>query len=230
MGVENRPSVRLVGITSVVNDDFTKGQSPGDLIAYCARVSNPSNQNNVETAAKLLNYCIKHHHWSIFEMANLVIEINTTRDIARQILRHRSLSFQEFSQRYADPLESGLTFKYRRARLQDKKNRQNSIPIDDDDPLNRWFLEAQERVAEFAGTIYKEALEKGIAKEVARAILPEGLVMSRLYANGTVRSWIHFVQVRDHETAQLEVQEIAKEIKRILIEKFPALEQHLTEK
>jgi len=164
------------------------------FIAYTARVSNPSNQMNTETSEKLLKYCIRNSHWSVFEMVNVVMEIETTRDIARQILRHRSFSFQEFSQRYADPTKD-LGFVTRDARLQDTKNRQNSLDVDDMALQNDWYR-AQKRVLFAVEREYKWAIDNGIAKEQARAVLPEGLTVSRMYMNGTLRSWIHYCELR----------------------------------
>jgi len=179
-----------------------------DLIAYAARVSNPSNQDNKETADKLLKYLIKHKHWSPFEMASVCLEIETTRDIARQILRHRSFSFQEFSQRYADPTKD-LEFVKREARLQDKKNRQNSVEIDDPKLQDEWDT-LQDMLIEDARQAYQWAIAKGIAKEQARAVLPEGLTMSRMYMNGTIRSWIHYIELRSANGTQKEHMEVAK--------------------
>ena len=189
-----------------------------DLIAYAARVSNPSNQNNKETADKLLKYLIKHKHWSPFEMASACLEIETTRDIARQILRHRSFSFQEFSQRYADPTED-LEFVTREARLQDEKNRQNSIETEDASLQANWDLR-QSKVMQESLEAYKWAISKGIAKEQARAVLPEGLTMSRMYMNGTISSWIHYIELRSANGTQKEHMEVAQacavEIAKIL--------------
>lgn len=178
-----------------------------EQIAYCARVSNPSNQDNSETAEKLVRYLIKHQHWSPLEMVSVCLEIKTTRDIARQILRHRSFSFQEFSQRYADPTKD-LDFSTREARLQDTKNRQNSIEVDDHLLQNDWYR-AQQRVIFAAKREYEWAIQNGIAKEQARAVLPEGLIESRLYMNGTLRSWVHYIQLRSANGTQKEHQEIA---------------------
>ena len=161
-----------------------------EMVAYCARVSNPSNQTNTETSEKLIRYLIKHQHWSPLEMVSACLEINTTRDIAHQIVRHRSFSFQEFSQRYANPQDMDDTFEVREARLQDPKNRQNSIPVADME-LQMWWDAQQKHIIEIAKTTYDNALSKGIAKEQARAVLPEGLTKTRLYMNGTLRSWIH---------------------------------------
>ena len=180
-------------------------QSIEDLVAYCARVSNPANQNNTETNPRLLRYLIKNGHWSPFEMVNVCLEIETTRDIARQILRHRSFSFQEFSQRYA---EANLGVEFKEARLQDNKNRQNSIKMDNIDLQNEW-TDMQTRVAKSAEEAYKWALDKGIAKEQARAVLPEGMTVSRMYMNGTLRSWIHYIQLRSGNGTQTEHREVA---------------------
>ena len=180
-----------------------------ELIAYCARVSNPANQFNTETSEKLIKYLIKHQHWSPLEMVSACVEITTTRDIARQILRHRSFSFQEFSQRYADPTaELDEAFVLREARLQDTKNRQNSIATDDRYLAIEWER-AQKRVLHVVKQEYKWAIDNGIAKEQARAVLPEGLTVSRMYMNGTLRSWIHFIQLRAGNGTQKEHQEVA---------------------
>jgi thymidylate synthase (FAD) len=199
-----------------------------ELIAYCARVSNPSNQLNTETSEKLIRYLIKHQHWSPLEMVSACIEITTTRDIARQILRHRSFSFQEFSQRYADPTKD-MAFVTREARLQDTKNRQNSISTDDTE-LQAWWDAKQKWIIEQASVTYKEAIERGIAKEQARAVLPEGLTESRLYMNGTLRSWIHFIELRSANGTQLEHQEVAIACAKVIAEIFPmtdSLIQHV---
>lgn len=180
-----------------------------DLVAFCARVSNPSNQFNKETADKLINYLVKHQHWSPLEMASACIEIETTRDIARQILRHRSFSFQEFSQRYADPTKD-MAFMLREARLQDTKNRQNSIDVDDEVLSAMWRIK-QEGVIRAALDAYNFAIENGIAKEQARAVLPEGCTMSRMYMNGTIRSWIHYIELRSAHGTQKEHIEVAIE-------------------
>ena len=190
-----------------------------DLIAFCARVSNPSNQFNSQTSEKLLNYLAKHAHWSPFEMVSACLEIETTRDIARQILRHRSFSFQEFSQRYADPTKD-LDFETREARFQDPKNRQNSIEIDDAKLVEEWKWQ-QEQVITAAQRAYSWAIKNGIAKEQARAVLPEGLTLSRMYMNGTIRSWIHFINLRSGNGTQKEHMEIAKEIAKVIAEIFP---------
>jgi thymidylate synthase (FAD) len=193
-----------------------------ELIAYCARVSNPSNQLNTDTSEKLIRYLVKHQHWSPLEMVSACIEITTTRDIARQILRHRSFSFQEFSQRYADPTKD-LSFVLREARLQDTKNRQNSITTDDI-VLQQGWERAQQRVLYAAKEAYQWAIDNGIAKEQARAVLPEGLTESRLYMNGTLRSWIHFIELRSANGTQKEHQEVAVACAKVIAEIFPMAE------
>ena len=190
-----------------------------ELIGFCARVSNPSNQFNTDTSEKLIRYLVKHKHWSPLEMVSACLEIETTRDIARQILRHRSFSFQEFSQRYADPTKD-LDFVLREARLQDTKNRQNSIETDN--PALQAFWETQQnRVLDAAKSAYEWAIQNGIAKEQARAVLPEGLTVSRLYMNGTLRSWIHFIELRSANGTQKEHQLVAKECAKVISEIFP---------
>ena len=190
-----------------------------ELIAYCARVSNPSNQLNTDTSEKLIRYLVKHQHWSPLEMVSACLEITTTRDIARQILRHRSFSFQEFSQRYADPTKD-LNFVLREARLQDPKNRQNSVATDNL-ALAAWWEERQKRVIEEAKNAYEWAISNGIAKEQARAVLPEGLIESRLYMNGTLRSWIHFIELRSANGTQKEHQEVAVACAQVISQIFP---------
>ena len=190
------------------------------LVAYCARVSNPSNQLNSETNEKLVKYLIKHQHWSPLEMVSACLEINTTRDIAHQIVRHRSFSFQEFSQRYANPTEMGDMFEYSEARLQDTKNRQNSIETDSTEVQIFWE-EAQREVIELAEKEYKKAIKMGIAKEVARKILPEGLTKTRLYMNGTLRSWVHYIDLRSANGTQKEHMEIAKACAEVISKLFP---------
>ena len=199
------------------------GITSQDIMAYCARVSNPSNQNNSETAEKLLNYCVRNKHWSVFEMCNVVLEINTTRDIARQILRHRSFHFQEFSQRYADPNELG--FETREFRLQDTKNRQNSIEVDEDNEMTKSWKIKQDQLIHETKLTYKWAIENGIAKEQARAVLPEGLTMSRMYMNGTVRDWIHYCQLRMGNGTQKEHRIIAADCWTILCNLYPFLKK-----
>jgi thymidylate synthase (FAD) len=193
-----------------------------ELIAYCARVSNPSNQLNSETSEKLIRYLVRHAHWSPLEMVSACVEITTTRDIARQILRHRSFSFQEFSQRYADPTKD-LKFVTREARLQDPKNRQNSVEVEDQLLQNEWYR-AQQRVIYAAQREYEWAIANGIAKEQARAVLPEGLIESRLYMNGTLRSWIHFIELRSGNGTQKEHQLIALACAKAIAAIFPMSE------
>jgi len=193
-----------------------------ELIAYCARVSNPSNQFNSDTSEKLIRYLVKHQHWSPLEMVSACVEITTTRDIARQILRHRSFSFQEFSQRYADPTRD-LKFVTREARLQDSKNRQNSVEVEDQLLQNEWFR-AQQRVIYAAQREYQWAIANGIAKEQARAVLPEGLIESRLYMNGTLRSWIHFIELRSGNGTQKEHQLVAVACAKAIAAIFPMSE------
>lgn len=197
-----------------------------DLVAYCARVSNPSNQNNKQTSERLLKYLAKHKHWSPFEMVSACLEIETTRDIARQILRHRSFSFQEFSQRYADPLKD-LSFDFKEARLQDQTNRQNSIETDNADIKFEW-LKQQSEVAVASRNAYRWAIENGIAKEQARSVLPEGNTVSRLYVNGTLRSWIHFIELRTGPETQKEHRLVAIECAKVLKEVFPIISEFTT--
>lgn len=187
-----------------------------EAVAYCARVSNPENQNVQETAPRLLKYLIKYKHWSPFEMANVCMEIETTRDIARQILRHRSFSFQEFSQRYA----AVQGFELSEVRLQDTKNRQNSIEVGDSD-LHNWWFKAQQRVRDDAELVYNMALAKGVAKEQARKLLPEGMTMSKMYMNGTLRSWLHYVEIRCDKATQKEHREVAEKCRDELTKLFP---------
>lgn len=214
--------VKLVSYSQPTEDFSSVGiDNVQELIAYCARVSNPANQLNTETSEKLIKYLIKHAHWSPLEMVSACIEIETTRDIARQILRHRSFSFQEFSQRYADPTaELDQAFTLRQARLQDTKNRQNSIETDDTSLTIEWER-AQKRVLFAVEREYKWAIENGIAKEQARAVLPEGLTISRLYMNGTLRSWIHFIELRSANGTQKEHQEVALACAEVISKIFP---------
>ena len=202
--------------------DFDIPNDVLQLVAYCARVSNPDNQLNEETAEKLVKYLIKHKHWSPLEMVSVCMEINCPRDIARQILRHRSFSFQEFSQRYADPTND-LEFTTRSARLQDIKNRQNSIELPEDDPIQYVWESYQETIIERCKKAYDWAIEAGIAKEQARAVLPEGLTMSRMYVNGTLRSWIHYIELRSEHGTQLEHIKIAQECGKIIDQIFTPL-------
>ena len=198
-----------------------KDESLQDIIAYTARVSNPSNQDNTETSERLLRYLIREKHWSPFEMVSACLEVTTTRDIARQLLRHRSFSFQEFSQRYADPTKD-LKFELRNARLQDTKNRQNSISTDDKE-LQLWWDMQQKHVAEVAKVIYENAIEKGIAKEQARKVLPEGITKTRLYMNGTIRSWVHYIELRSANGTQKEHMDIAIACAKAISEIFPLM-------
>jgi thymidylate synthase (FAD) len=197
-------TAKIIAVTNPILEGINTAE---DFISYTARVSNPSNQMNTETSERLLKYCIRNKHWSIFEMVSVVIEIDTTRDIARQILRHRSFSFQEFSQRYADPTKD-LGFVTREARLQDTKNRQNSVEIDDPKLIMEWEARQQHFIAAVKEH-YQWAIENGIAKEQARAVLPEGLTVSRMYMNGTLRSWIHFCELRMGNGTQKEHREVA---------------------
>ena len=218
--------VRLLSFSQPTEEFASMGiEDAQELIAYCARVSNPSNQLNTETSAKLIQYLIRHQHWSPLEMVSACIEITTTRDIARQILRHRSFSFQEFSQRYADPTKD-LSFVLRDARKQDNKNRQNSIELDihnnDEDRFLAYQWERmQELVIKQSRDAYEWAINKGIAKEQARAVLPEGLIESRLYMNGTLRSWIHFIELRSANGTQKEHQEVAIACAQVIAQIFP---------
>lgn len=208
--------VRLVAYSKPEGEFVDDIDTAKDLVAYCARVSNPANQNNKKTADKLIKYLIKNQHWSPLEMASATLEIETTRDIARQLLRHRSFSFQEFSQRYSSVDDLGDSFLVREARLQDKSNRQNSIETEDTS-LQVWWDAKQKFIIEHVKEIYKEAIERGIAKEQARCILPEGNTKSRLYVNGTLRSWLHYVDLRSANGTQKEHMELAKACGRTLI-------------
>jgi thymidylate synthase (FAD) len=205
-----------------------------ELVAFCARVSNPANQNNKDTAEKLIRYLVKNQHWSPLEMVSMCLEIETTRDIARQILRHRSFSFQEFSQRYADPTaELDDAFVLREARLQDTKNRQNSVELDMNDETQKLLAieweRAQKRVLFSVKQEYEWAIKNGIAKEQARAVLPEGLTVSRLYMNGTLRSWIHYIQLRSANGTQKEHREIALQCAKVIAKVFPMADEFITE-
>lgn len=217
---------RLISYSQTA-ENLHVGKNIQELIAYCARVSNPSNQTNEETSERLLSYLAKHQHWSPFEMVSACIEIETTRDIARQILRHRSFSFQEFSQRYANPTED-LGFVLREARLQDEKNRQNSVEIDDELLQQKWETVQKNVIAE-SRIAYKWAIENGIAKEQARAVLPEGLTESRLYMNGTIRSWIHFIELRSGNGTQKECQQVALACAEAIKEIFPLTEKFIAD-
>lgn len=213
--------VNLISYSQPVEDLADKGVDDAqELIAYCARVSNPNNQINTETSEKLIRYLIKHQHWSPLEMVSACMEIETTRDIARQIIRHRSFSFQEFSQRYANPAEFGEQFVIREARLQDTKNRQNSIDVEDPALQLEWERQ-QRRAIWMAEEVYNWAIDNGIAKEQARAVLPEGLTKSVLIMNGTIRSWIHYIDLRKENGTQKEHMEIARECAKAITAIFP---------
>ncbi len=216
-------NVKIIGITKPIIDGITTAE---EFIAYCARVSNPSNQMNTQTTPKLLNYCVKNKHWSIFETVNIVMSVETTRDIARQILRHRSFSFQEYSQRYADPTKD-LDFVVREARLQDTKNRQNSIDTNDDTLQEEW-KSRQKNLIIAAKSEYEWAIRNGIAKEQARTVLPEGNTLSKIYMNGTLRSWITYISLREKNGTQKEHQEIALQCKKIIKELFPSVSDALS--
>ena len=212
--------VKLVSYSTPTEEFLNEGiDNAQELVAFCARVSNPSNQLNTETSEKLIKYLIKNAHWSPLEMVSACLEIETTRDIARQILRHRSFSFQEFSQRYANPVKD-LEFVTREARLQDLKNRQNSIENDDEEISNMW-IEKQEHLINEARETYNWAIENGIAKEQARAVLPEGNTVSRMYMNGTLRSWIHYIELRSGNGTQKEHMEIAVACAEVITNIFP---------
>jgi thymidylate synthase (FAD) len=212
--------VKLISFSKPSREIYEQGlYDVQELIAFCARVSNPANQLNAGTSEKLIKYLVKNQHWSPLEMVSACLEIETTRDIARQILRHRSFSFQEFSQRYADPTKD-FEFVYRDARLQDPSNRQNSIATDNL-AIQAWWQERQRRVIEEAKEAYEWAISYGIAKEQARAVLPEGLTVSRLYMNGTLRSWIHYIQLRSANGTQQEHIDIAKLCATVITEIFP---------
>ena len=225
-------AVRLVSYSQPTADFVDKEiENAQDLIAFCARVSNPSNQMNTETSEKLLKYLAKHQHWSPFEMVNACLEIDTTRDIAHQIVRHRSFSFQEFSQRYANPEEMGDMFVHREARYQDKKNRQNSVELDEnnleDVRLAMVWNSYQNKVIQEAKEAYKWAIENGIAKEQARVVLPEGLTKTRLYMNGTLRSWVHYIELRGGHGTQKEHKEIAQACAKVISLIFPSVTEYV---
>lgn len=221
--MEDTLAVRLISYSKPSKELISEGlYDVQELIAFCARVSNPSNQLNTASSDKLINYLIKHQHWSPLEMVSLCLEIETTRDIARQMLRHRSFAFQEFSQRYADPTKD-LSFVLREARLQDTKNRQNSIEVNDLELQWEWDNK-QKAVIKAALHAYEWAVSKGIAKEQARAVLPEGCTTSRLYMNGTLRSWVHFIQVRSDGSTQKEHRLIAVECAKVIATVFPLME------
>ena len=216
--------VKIISHSQAPMEDSLRKLSALDLIAYCARVSNPANQLNTETSEKLVKYLIKHKHWSPLEMVSACLEIETTRDIGRQILRHRSFSFQEFSQRYADPTQD-LSFETRQARLQDPKNRQNSIEADNDGLEIEWH-KRQREVIQVSTDAYKWAISNGIAKEQARAVLPEGNTTSRMYVNGTLRSWIHYIELRGDNGTQKEHIDIANAVADVIATIFPLAEEY----
>ena len=217
---------KLISYSQAPDDGFIGLNTPEDLVAYCARVSNPNAQINAETAPKLLNYLAKHKHWSPFEMVSACIEVETTRDIARQLLRHRSFSFQEFSQRYADVRDLGDSMVVRKARLQDTKNRQNSIVTDDMKLHATWEIH-QRKVWQSAMAAYNWAIENGIAKEQARAVMPEGNTPSRLYVNGTLRSWLHYIELRSANGTQLEHIELAIAVADAIAKIFPSVDNFI---
>lgn len=215
-------NVKLVSYSQIseeLENDLNYTMDAQELVAYCARVSNPANQSSSESSERLIKYLAKHKHWSPFEMVSVCLEVTTTRDIARQFLRHRSFSFQEFSQRYADPTQD-LSFVLREARLQDTTNRQNSIEVNDEDLQRKWEL-AQQRVIAECKAAYEWAVKNGIAKEQARAVLPEGNTVSRLYVNGTIRSWIHYIELRSGHGTQKEHIEIARACAVAIANVFP---------
>ena len=219
--------VKLISHSQTDGKELLMSTSATELVAYCARVSNPDNQNNKETSEKLIKYLMKHKHWSPLEMVSVCLEIETTRDIGRQILRHRSFSFQEFSQRYADPTKD-LEFVTREARLQDEKNRQNSIEIGTDIEsfqIAKQWDEYQKDIIRYARQAYCWAIENGIAKEQARAVLPEGNTMSRMYVNGTLRSWIHYIELRGANGTQKEHIAIATEVAKVISNVFPVAKE-----
>ena len=219
-------TVKIVSYSKATEEFEQEGlQNVQDLIAFCARVSNPSAQINSETSEKLIKYLIKHQHWSPLEMVNAVLEINTTRDIAHQIVRHRSFAFQEFSQRYANPAEFGDQFVTREARLQDPKNRQNSIGIDTESDLHYEWEIKQQKVIDLAKETYDWAIKAGIAKEQARVVLPEGNTKTRLYMNGTLRSWVHYIDLRGANGTQQEHMDIAHACAKVISEIFPLMKQ-----
>ena len=217
--------VKLISHSAPSQEMLDNGvENISDLIGLCARVSNPSNQYNSETYSRLINYLVKHKHWSPFELVSVCLEIETTRDIARQFLRHRSFSFNEYSQRYADPQDMDEAFVLREARLQDTKNRQNSIENTDESLALTWDLR-QHAVIEAAKNAYEWAIENGIAKEQARAVLPEGNTVSRLFANGTLRSWVHYIELRTGPETQKEHRELAKAIAEVISKVFPMIDE-----
>lgn len=222
-------TVKLISQSKPANSgDLPALLDTQELVAYCARVSNPANQSNLDTSEKLVRYLVKHKHWSPLEMVSATVEINTTRDIARQILRHRSFAFQEFSQRYAEPAKLARQYAVREARLQDNKNRQNSVPSDNAE-LNNWWKSEQQRLMDEIESVYRKALDLGIAKEQARAILPEGCTMSRLYMAGSLRSFVHFIEVRSGNGTQLEHMDVARKVAVALAPVFPMISEFIAE-
>lgn len=224
-------SVHITGITNpTMMDGSGKRLTASEYLSYVARISNPENEKKFETAPKLIKYLMDNEHWSPFEMINIVMEIKTTRDIARQILRHRSFSFQEFSQRYADPTMLGMV--QRETRLQDPKNRQSSIELNDphfqNETARAWRMKQDQLIHE-TQLAYKWAIENGIAKEQARAVLPEGMQMSRMHMNGTLRSWMHYVKLRCGNGTQKEHQQVARECKKVLVANVPVIKEWLDE-
>ena len=231
--MEKNVKVKLISYSKPSREMYDEGLTDAqELVAFCARVSNPSNQFNTETSEKLIRYLTKHKHWSPLEMVSACLEIETTRDIARQILRHRSFSFQEFSQRYADPTKD-LDFVIRDARLQDAKNRQNSVDMDPQNDEHRQIAyqweNLQRDLIQKARDVYAWAIVKGIAKEQARAVLPEGLTVSRLYMNGTLRSWVHFIELRSGNGTQKEHMEVARECARVIATVFPMADEFVNQ-
>ena len=217
-------NVKLVSYTQPTEEFKNEGlENVQDLVAFCAKVSNPTSQINKETSERLIKYLIKHQHWSPLEMANATLEIETTRDIAHQIVRHRSFAFQEFSQRYADPAEMGEQFTLRECRLQDTKNRQNSIETDNNELSRMWNIK-QQMVINASKEAYEWAIENGIAKEQARVVLPEGCTKTRLYMNGTLRSWVHYIELRGANGTQKEHMDIAHACAKAIAEIFPLVD------
>ena len=216
-------NVKLISYSQLPDDSDLKLDTAQDLISYCARVSNPANQMNTETSERLIKYLITHKHWSPLEMVSACLEINTTRDIAHQIVRHRSFSFQEFSQRYAEPSEMGNQFVLREARLQDQKNRQNSVDTTDHELIAEWRTLQQDMIAH-ATRVSEWAIDNGIAKEQARVVLPEGLTKTRLYMNGTLRSWVHYIELRGANGTQKEHMEIAHACAEVIATIFPLMD------
>ena len=216
--------VKLISYSQLPNDTDLDLNTEQDLISYCARVSNPANQMNTETSERLIKYLITHKHWSPLEMVSACLEINTTRDIAHQIVRHRSFSFQEFSQRYAEPKDMGDQFVIREARLQDQKNRQNSVETTDHELIAEWRALQQDMIAH-ATRVYEWAIDNGIAKEQARVVLPEGLTKTRLYMNGTLRSWVHYIELRGANGTQKEHMEIAHACADVIAKIFPLVDE-----